>query len=96
MRKIPKLEGMEYPLGERNEVATFSLVDESTYARKIDDISPDAQVAGESNTTHLITRTLGPGWTKLEVQVKRSESKNRTFRASAELGILSSSQVELQ
>ena len=62
MRKISNLEGMKYSLGERNEVAAFSLTDESAYARKIDEISPDAQVAGESDTAHLVIEWFIRGW----------------------------------
>ncbi len=97
MRKIPKLEGMKYSLGERNEVATFSLADESAYAWKVDNISSNAQVAGESNTAHLIPGSYAWAWLdegQVE-KVRRSECKEGTFRASAELGISSSFQVEL-
>lgn len=83
---------MEYSLSERNEVAALSLADELTYARKIDDIGPNAQVAGESNTAHLMIELFARAQLD-EVKVKRFESQKGSFRASAELGISSNSQI---
>ncbi len=53
MRQITKLERVKYSFRERNEVATLSIVDESTDSRKMDDVGSDAQAIWKGDSVHL-------------------------------------------